>query len=86
VQTVRERLRAAAEELSSLGGLAEVEVDADGRLQVRGFSCPLGDVVVDHPELCQVAEALVAEITGMPVHECCAREAGAPPHCCFELR
>jgi predicted ArsR family transcriptional regulator len=81
----RERLQAAAEVLSSLGGLAEVEADADGHLQVRGFSCPLGEVVVDHPEACQLAEALVAEVSGLAVQERCVRDPESPPRCCFDL-
>jgi predicted ArsR family transcriptional regulator len=79
----RERLQTAADLLSSLGGLAEVETEAGGRLQLRGFSCPLGELVVEHPELCALAEALVCEASGLTVHECCDRTPGATPRCRF---
>jgi predicted ArsR family transcriptional regulator len=81
----RERLQGAAELLSSLGGLAEVEASSDGRLRLRGFSCPLGELVPEHPELCGLAEALVAEASGLEVRECCQRDADRPPQCQFEV-
>jgi hypothetical protein len=34
--------------------------------------------------VCELAEALVAEIVGVPVREHCDR--GEVPKCCFELR
>ncbi len=81
----RERLQAAADVLAVLGGLAEIEEQPDGRLLLRGFSCPLADLVPDHPELCVMTEALVSEISGMAARECCDRTRGAPPHCQFEV-
>jgi predicted ArsR family transcriptional regulator len=79
------RLQSAAGVLVSLGGLAEVECGEDGRLRLRGYGCPLGSVVRGHPDVCQLAEALVAEVSGLPVREHCAREPGEPPRCNFEL-
>jgi predicted ArsR family transcriptional regulator len=81
----KERLQEAADVLSDLGGLAEVETDAQGRLQLRGFSCPLGELATDHPELCALAEALVSEVSGLTAHETCDRAPGAPPRCRFEI-
>ena len=81
----RERLQAAADVVSALGGLAEVEERPDGRLLLRGFSCPLAELVPGHPELCLMTEALVSEISGLAVHECCDRTAGNPPRCQFEV-
>lgn len=81
----RERLQAAADVLSSLGGLTEVQSDAAGRLQLNAFSCPLGELVADHPELCTLAEALVAEVSGLPAREACEREPGRPPRCRFDI-
>jgi predicted ArsR family transcriptional regulator len=81
----QQRLQTAADVLSSLGGLADVETDAEGRPWLRGFSCPLGELVVDHPELCALAEALVSEISGLPVRETCQRPRDALPHCRFEV-
>jgi hypothetical protein len=41
------------------------------------------DVVPGHPEVCRLAEALLTEVTGLPVHEDCDR--GEIPRCCFEV-
>ena len=77
---LRERLKIAIDVLRDLGGLAELE-DAGDEIVIRGFSCPLASVVKEHPEVCQLAEALLAEIIGVPVREACVRN-GAP-NCLF---
>ena len=79
---VRERLEVAVAVLDELGGLAELE-ESDGGLIIRGYSCPLTDVVPGHPEVCRLAEALLTEIAGVPVHEHCDRSEA--PRCCFEV-
>jgi predicted ArsR family transcriptional regulator len=79
------RFEAAAKLLSGLGGLAEVECGAGGRLRLRGYGCPLGAFIREHPEACQLAEAFVGELTGLPVRERCQRIKGEPPRCIFEL-
>ena len=83
--TVEERLAAAVALLNRLGGLAEGEI-ADGRLRIQGYRCPLAAVALDHPEVCQMAEALVSDIVGVPMRECCQRN--GRPRCAFagELR
>jgi predicted ArsR family transcriptional regulator len=78
--STRARLEAAADVLSELGGLAELE-EQDGTLIIRGYGCPLAAVTPDHPEVCRLAEALVAEVAGVPVHERCDRS--ERPRCCF---
>jgi predicted ArsR family transcriptional regulator len=78
----RVRLEAAAGVLNELGGLAELE-EQDGTLVIRGYSCPLAAVTPDHPEVCRLAESLVAEVAGLPVHERCDRS--EKPRCCFEV-
>jgi len=78
----RVRLEAAAGALNELGGLAELE-EQDGALVIRGYSCPLAAVTPDHPEVCRLAEALVTEVAGVPVHERCDRS--ERPRCCFEV-
>ena len=50
-------------------------------MRVQGFSCPLGSVTREHPETCRLAEALVAELVGAPVQECCERS--ERPRCAF---
>jgi predicted ArsR family transcriptional regulator len=74
------RLDAAAHLLTDLGGLAESEVAGD-RLVIRGYSCPLAAIAPDHPSICHLAESLVSEIVGVPMHEACARE--GRPRCAF---
>ena len=76
------RLEAAAGVLNELGGLAELE-EQDGTLVIQGYSCPLAAVTPDHPEVCRMAEVLVAEVAGVPVNERCDR--GERPRCCFEV-
>jgi predicted ArsR family transcriptional regulator len=79
---LEERLQNALEVLKAIGGSPSVEREGD-RLLIRSSGCPLSAAVVEHPEVCELAEALVAEIVGMPVREHCNR--GASPKCCFEL-
>jgi predicted ArsR family transcriptional regulator len=82
VDGVRPRLEAAVGVLNELGGLAELE-ERDGDFVIRGYSCPLTSVVPDHPEVCRMAEALLTELTGLPIHEYCDRSES--PRCCFEV-
>lgn len=77
------RVQKALEVLKAIGGSPMVERD-DGRLLIRSGGCPLSAAVVEHPEVCGLAEALVAEIVGVPVREHCDR--GESPKCCFELK
>jgi predicted ArsR family transcriptional regulator len=76
------RLEAAVEVLNELGGLAELE-ERDGAVVIRGYSCPLAGVTPDHPEVCRMAETLIAEVAGVSVYEQCDR--GERPRCCFEI-
>ena len=76
------RLQNALGVLKAIGGAPSVERD-DGRIIIRSGGCPLSAAVVEHPEVCELAEALVAEIVGLPVRERCAR--GESPKCCFEV-
>jgi predicted ArsR family transcriptional regulator len=77
------RVESALEVLKALGGSPRVERE-DGKLLIRSGACPLSAAVVEHPEVCELAEALVAEIVGVPVREQCDR--GESPKCCFELQ
>lgn len=74
------RLDAAVHLLNDLGGLAEYEV-ADGTAVIRGYSCPLAAVATGHPAVCRLAETLVSEVAGIPMHETCER--GSRPRCSF---
>ena len=77
------RLRNALKVLEAIGGSPSVERE-DGKLFIRSGACPLSAAVVEHPEVCELAEELVAEIVGVPVREHCDR--GEPPKCRFELK
>lgn len=76
------RLQNAVEVLKAIGGTPSVEREGD-KLLIRSGGCPLAAAVIEHPEVCEVAEALVAEIVGLPVHESCQR--GEAPKCRFEI-
>ncbi|HEX8774547.1 MAG TPA: ArsR family transcriptional regulator [Pyrinomonadaceae bacterium] len=76
------RVQRALEVLKAMGGSPRVE-RAEGKLLIRSGGCPLSAAVIEHPEVCELAEALVTEIIGVPVREHCDR--GESPKCCFEL-
>ena len=79
---LRGRVEEAVKVLGELGGLAEVE-EADDRLVIRGFDCPLAEAVAGHPAACRMAETLLTELVGVPVTERCQH--CTPPRCAFEL-
>ncbi|HYE13021.1 MAG TPA: ArsR family transcriptional regulator [Pyrinomonadaceae bacterium] len=76
------RLQNALEVLKAIGGSPSLDREG-GRLVIRSGGCPLSAAVVEHPEVCGLAESLVAEIVGLPVRERCVR--GDSPKCCFEV-
>lgn len=78
----KRRIEAAAQVFRSLGSDADVQKTGEGwRLQAYG--CPLSTVTAGRPELCELGKALVEEIVGEPVTECCQR--GEHPRCGFEI-
>lgn len=79
--TLRERVEKAAEVLKEIGGLAEVR--EDGNIIIQGYSCPLSAAVEHHPDVCKLAESLLAEIVQAPVHEMCDRS--GVPRCTFRV-
>ena len=76
------RAQRALKVLETLGGSAKIEREKN-KLLIRSGSCPFAAVVAEHPEVCQLAETLVAKIMGVPVRERCAREEF--PQCRFEI-
>jgi len=66
------RVHAAAAALRSLGGDLEVHATGEG-WHLQGYGCPLSAATAKHPEVCALAQALVEEITGRQVTECCDR-------------
>src|SRR5205814_10185013 len=80
---LRARLQTAVNVLNGLGGLAELE-QRNGAFYIQGYSCPLAAVAPGHPEVCHLSEALLSELVGLPVKECC--DGNEPARCCFSLQ
>ena len=74
---LRVRLEAAVEVLNELGGLMERETGGE-TLCIRGYRCPFAAVVLEHPEVCHLAETLLTELVGVPVQEQCERTGPVP--------
>ena len=68
--------------LEAIGGVAHLNQE-NNQLFIRSGSCPLATAVAEHPEVCQLAEALLSEIVGSKVREQCDREGS--PRCRFEI-
>lgn len=77
-----DRVTAAAAVLTDLGGEVDV-VESDGAFGIRGSGCPLSAAVSRRPELCHAVEALVSEISGLTLTQCCQH--GERPSCCFRV-
>jgi predicted ArsR family transcriptional regulator len=69
------RVVAAADVLRALGAEVTVARQSHG-WEIRGIGCPLSGVVVHEPELCGMVEAMIGDITGAGVSECCDRSEG----------
>jgi predicted ArsR family transcriptional regulator len=80
--SLERRVQSAMRVLESLGGSAQIE-QHEGKIVIRGNGCPLAAAVSVHPEVCGLAETLVAEIVKAPVHECCDRK--GRPNCRLEI-
>lgn len=81
-QNPKQRLDSAAAVFRELGTDTEVERTADG-WQLQGYGCPLSVVTSDHAEMCELGRALVEQVVGTPVTECCQR--GDHPRCGFAI-
>ena len=68
--------------LEELGGAARIERN-DGQISIKSESCPFAEAVVEHPEVCKIAESMIAEMVGRGVTETCDRS--ARPKCCFQI-
>jgi len=68
--------------LEAIGGAAHLDQE-NNKLFIRSGSCPLATAVAEHPEVCQLAEALLSEVVGSKVREHCDREGS--PRCRFEI-
>lgn len=79
---LRDRVARAQALLGGLGGLTDVEETERGFV-IRGCSCPLAAAVEGNADACLVAEALLADVIGVPVRQVC--DVGSPPRCRFEV-
>ncbi len=77
------RLTVASELMNEHLG-ATTFVERNGRMVIRGVSCPLAALTGKHRGVCLAMESLVTEIVGTPARECCDRN--NRPRCCFQIR
>ena len=77
------RVQTALKVLEAIGGAAVAEQHGDKIVLQSSGGCPLAAAVTVHPEVCQLAETLVAEIVKAPVTERCDRD--GRPKCRFEI-
>jgi predicted ArsR family transcriptional regulator len=81
--SLSQRVEAATAVLDSWGGAAKAE-QQEGALVIRGTGgCPLSGSTAHRAELCRAMEALLSQLVGAPVRECCDR--GERPRCRFEI-
>lgn len=81
--SMERRVQDALNFLEAIGGAAAVEKHGDN-VVIASSGCPLASSVAVHPEVCRLAETLVAEIVKAPVEEQCDRS--GRPKCRFEIR
>jgi predicted ArsR family transcriptional regulator len=81
-QDAEGRVRLVQKVFGELGGLAEVKKQ-NGHYVICGDSCPLAAVTATHPEVCRLAQTLVAEIAGASAEVCCKHDPS--PQCCFRV-
>jgi predicted ArsR family transcriptional regulator len=79
---LKTRARQALRVIEEIGGLADLEATAD-TLTIRGLSCPVASLVVDHPQVCELVETLLSELLGVKVVEHCEKR--GTPRCRFEM-
>ena len=80
--SVKSRMEAAAAVFRSLGADTEVAKAGEG-WRLEAYGCPLSAATAGHPEICELGKALVEEVVGAQVTECCQR--GEHARCGFEL-
>jgi predicted ArsR family transcriptional regulator len=76
------RVQTALKVLEAIGGAAQA-VEQDDKIVIQASGCPLAAAVSVHPQVCQLAESLVAGIVKAPVEEHCDRS--GRPKCRFEI-
>jgi len=79
----RERVGAALSFLKLLGSAAEM-TEEKGAIVISSYGCPISEAVIADSRSCIAMEALLKELTGLPVTEHC--DHGAHPSCRFEIK
>jgi predicted ArsR family transcriptional regulator len=79
----RERVKSAVNFLKSLGSAAEM-TEADGKIIISSYGCPIAEAVTADVRSCIAMEALLKNLTGLPVAERCSH--GEHPSCRFEIK
>lgn len=79
----RERVKSALGFLKMLGSAAEV-TEEKGKLIISSYGCPIAEAVTADVRSCIAMEALLKDLTGLPVREHC--DHGEHPSCRFEIK
>jgi predicted ArsR family transcriptional regulator len=79
----RDRVAGALKFLKMLGSAAEMTEDK-GKIVISSYGCPIAEAVTADVRSCIAMEALLKDLTGLPVAERC--EHGAHPSCRFEIK
>jgi predicted ArsR family transcriptional regulator len=66
-----------------LGSIAEV-TEGKGKIVISSYGCPIAEAVTADVRSCIAMEALLKDLTGLPVAERC--DHGAHPSCRFEIK
>jgi predicted ArsR family transcriptional regulator len=79
----RERVTATLKFLKTLGSVAEAS-EENGKMVISGYGCPIAEAVIADARSCIAMEALLKDLTGLPVAERCNH--GEHPSCRFEIK
>ncbi len=79
----RERITAALKFLKMLGSVAEM-TEERGKIIISSYGCPIAEAVTADVRSCIAMEALLQDLTGLPVAERC--DHGEHPSCRFEIK
>jgi predicted ArsR family transcriptional regulator len=66
-----------------LGSVAEL-TEENGKVIISSYGCPIAEAVTADARSCIAIEALLKELTGLPVAERC--DHGERPSCRFEIK
>lgn len=82
-ETPERRAERAVDVLEDHGGVASVEEDDRGRLEVRSACCPLSGIVEEHRACCHFLRGMVEGVVDADARVRCSF--GERPNCCFRL-